>query len=212
MRKFEPNYLLPRNLRLWPNSDIIDLEWPQGLIVLEIVVNGPKIWLHFIYNYILNLPPQFHSPSVQHKRVTPFQPPKSHSSTLELRGSSTQKNYHKTEGCVEHRGFWFGTEDCVELRVFGVELREFWCGTESCVELRGFWCGTEGCVELWGFGVELTGFRFDLRSFWCGTDLCVELTDFSVELRDFGCGKGVVLCWPDMLNWGGPCGTEGYSF
>ena len=122
MQKFEANYLLSRNLRLWPNSDIINLEWPQGLIVLEIVVNGPKIWLHFISNYILNGPPQFNTPSVQHI-------------------SSTQKGHSFLapkipEGCVEPRGFQFGTE--------GWELRGLWWWTE------GFWCETEGEVKLRG--------------------------------------------------------------
>ena len=35
-----------------------------------------------------------------------------------------------------------------------MQLKGFWCGTEACVELRSFWCGTEG-VELRVFGVEL---------------------------------------------------------
>ena len=48
-------------------------------------------------------------------------------------------------------------------RVFGVELRGFWCGTEGCVEQR---------VLLWNwrfFGVELRG-CVELRDFWCGTE------------------------------------------
>ena len=42
-----------------------------------------------------------------------------------------------------------------------MELRGFWCGTQGCVEPRAFWCGTQGCVEPRGvlnrelFGVEL---------------------------------------------------------
>ena len=38
-----------------------------------------------------------------------------------------------------------GTEGLLVLNlgVFGLELRGFYCGTEGYVELRGFRCGTE---------------------------------------------------------------------
>ena len=88
-----------------------------------------------------------------------------------------------TEGCVKVRSVlnWVGcgTEGGVE--VMGVLNWEV-CWSQECVDLRG--CGTEGGVELRGvlnWGV------------------------FGVKLRDFGCWKGAaLLCWTDVLNWGGP--------
>ena len=59
-----------------------------------------------------------------------------------------------------------------------------------CVELRGFWCWTEGCVELRGFRCWTEGF-------------------FVLKLAILGAEMVWSLCWTDVLNWEGLCGTEG---
>ena len=97
-------------------------------------------------------------------------------------------------------------------RVFGVELRSFWCWTEGflvwnwevfgwnwgvCwtegflvlnrgvfgVELRGFWDGTEGCVELRGFWCWTEGFRGLKRSGPFVWNWCVELRGTDCESK-----------------------------
>ena len=114
--------------------------------------------------------------SVQHKRVTPFQPPKSLSSTPEFRQFNTENP------SVQHTPqFNTKTPQLAYKNLFFVS----------------FLCWTEGCVwEV--FGVEKTDalnwvvFGVELRGFWCWTE-------------GFGGWKGVTfLCWTDMLNWGGP--------
>ena len=111
-----------------------------------------------------NQTPQFNI-SVQNKRVTPFQPSKSLTSTPKTPQFNTPSVQHplsSTHPSVSHttqlntplsstpnkrqyvKGFWCGIEGCVKLKgvwKWGV------CWTEGCVELRGYWCWTEG---LWG--------------------------------------------------------------
>ena len=60
-----------------------------------------------------------------------------------------------------------------------------------CVELRNFRCGTEVC----GTG-----------GFWCGTDGVLVL-----NWGILGAEKVWSLCWTDVLNLGGLCGTAEYS-
>ena len=65
-----------------------------------------------------------------------------------------------------------------------MELRGFWCGTERCVELSGLWCVTEEFR-----GLKRSGPFLELKGFWRGTEGCVELWGvlnrgvFDVELR-----------------------------
>ena len=89
---------------------------------------------------ISNSTTQFHTDPLSstrrfHTRTTPFQHPKSLSSTPK------SPQFH-TKNFFVWGVSW--TEGCVELEDFGLELRGFWCWTE------GFWvlkrCGP--CVKL----------------------------------------------------------------
>ena len=73
-----------------------------------------------------------------------------------------------TPPSVQHiRGFWRGTEGCVEVS-------DFRCWTEGRVELRGFWCWTEGFLMLnWEvLGAEKVWFLCgtDVLNLWCGNE------------------------------------------
>ena len=125
---------------------------------------------------ILN--PQFHTDPLQfNTRTTPFQYPKSLSSThlsvLHLKPlSSTPKPRCSTHPSVPQQKLLSSTH--LNWGVFGVELRRFWCGTDGVfhVELRSVLNLAVFSVELrsvlnWGvFGVELRGFWCGVEGFW----------------------------------------------
>ena len=113
-------------------------------------------------------PSQFNT-SVQHERATPFQPPKSFSSTPETPQfnkplSSTLKTpQFNTKNLSFQNKEVCGTVECVEMR-------NLWCWNE------GFWCWTEGFLMLkWGIlGAEKVWSCVELICWieW----VCVELT------------------------------------
>ena len=63
---------------------------------------------------------------------------------------------------------------------------------KNCVEQRGFWCGTEGLL-VWNWeGGGTEGFLV-------------------LNWGILGAEEVWSLCGTDVMNWGGLCGTEGYS-
>ena len=137
---------------------------------------------------ISNSTTQFHTDPLSstrrfHTRTTPFQHPKSLSSTPKSPQFHT-KNFF-VWGVSWTEGFSVRNWGCVELREFGVELR--------CVELKGFWCGTEGAeLKGWNWGVLVWSWGV------CGTEGFLGLKrsgpfvwNWCVELRG-------------VWNWGDP--------
>ena len=138
-------------------------------------------------------PSQFHTPWVQHI-----------SSTQKGQSFSTPKisQFHTKHPSVSHQKplgstsktpqFNFKKPSVPHQKPLGSTSKTPQT-KNSGVELRGFWCRTEG--------------------FWCSTEGLRCWTEGFLVLNwgISGAEKVWSWCWTDMLNWGGLCGTEGYS-
>ena len=106
------------------------------------------------------------NPSFQHQKTLVSPPSVPHQKLLSSTSKTPQFNtktpqFHTPLSsspvqCVELMGFWVGTEECVELKVFGVQLSCVWNRGVFCVELRDF--------GGWGRGTQKTLFHQVLNS------------------------------------------------
>ena len=133
-----------------------------------------------------------------HKRTTPFQHPKSLSSTPKNPSVSPFPQFHTKNSSVQHQNPLSSTP-----KIFQFHTPQFNTKTPSVLHQKSF-SSTHSSVQhsfcLRGV-LNWEVFSVEPRVWNSGV--------FRVGLRDFGAWKGVaVLCETDELNWGG-CGTEG---